>query len=116
VTPYELLVKARDVFAERGGAKGELELAGTGQVCALGALNVAASGAVTALWQWCDVDGTAHYVVDVPGWWAAKKLLDEQVSDHYEHNVVTLNNDLDTTNDDVLVLFDKAIAGLEEKA
>ena len=110
MTPYELLVKARGVFATRGGAKGQLVDMCTDQVCALGALNVA-------------VYGSPYHGNDdrltLRSWYAAKALLDGQVMANRGngiYGIVDFNNAEDTVKDDVLTVFDQIIVGLEEKS
>ncbi len=106
---YELLVTARDVFAERGGAKHILLDSDTKQVCAIGAINVAHHG--QAEWEDLnDVEGN-----DVL---AARNLLNQHCpipETAYYPPIVVYNNRTDITKDDVLAIFDKAIAGYEEK-
>ncbi len=100
---YELLVGARDVFARRGGVKNELE-DDNGNVCALGAINVALTGKAT--WSWGGFSEDIYLFDEV------STLLTEAING----DIITYNNRSDVTKEDVLAVYDKAIAGLEEKA
>ncbi len=98
---YQILVKARDIFAEQGGAKGVLEDCDS-KVCAVGALNMAEHG--TAGWA-------ANFNMEISVL-NARYELDKHTPGGY---IVDYNNQKLVTFDDVLAVFDKAIAGLEEK-
>jgi hypothetical protein len=87
MTVHELLVDGRNRLAAGHHLKGELE-DGRGGYCALGALMVD-----------YDVDSTKHYT-------AAIGALDTACG----QDVVHYNNAPETTKDDVLGVFDKAIA------
>lgn len=103
---HELLAKARDVFAERGGAKYVLEHRTNKTVCTLGALNVAMTG---------DALGFSAHDDTVQAYQEVNVLLGDMVGPKYDHNVARFNNADDITKQDVLDLFDKAIVTLEEK-
>ncbi len=101
---YELLVKSRDVFAERGGVKHCLSL--RGNVCAVGAINVADHGSS----EWRSNEESLDSVIEVCG------LLNNQLANSDDgYSIVEFNNEMLTTKDDVLAVYDKAIAALEEK-
>lgn len=113
---YELLVAARDEFAAHGGAKHWLVLYVGGeqdyQVCAMGAVNMAEHG--NAAWEW-DEDSFCQAQ-------QVQKLLDRHAPEtpiairRFASRIVHYNNREDTTKDDVLAVFDKAIAEYEETA
>lgn len=112
------LIRGRDIFAARGGAKRAL-MNGYGQVCANGAICVAdleASGRRVPergpiFWSDVDPGMTCNRSSDH----AAMALYAVAVEQHGT-SAVTFNNRDSTTLDDVLALFDKAIGRLEEQA
>lgn len=104
---YELLVAARDAFAAHGGAKHVLvdEL---NRVCAVGAINLADHG--NAEWTY----GLGYKTDDSV--YVVRDLLNLQFADpEDDYAIVDYNNRHDTTKEDVLAVFDKAIAAFEEK-
>jgi len=109
VNVYELLVSARNIYAERGGAKGELEKLDTGQVCGAGALNIAATGSA----MWWPLVMSPQLAEE---WVIANHLLNELVGSKDGFGFSHFNDRQNVTKNDVLAMFDKAIAGLEEQA
>ncbi len=101
---YELLVAARDVFAEEGGAKHMLRDC-DGKVCAVGAINMADHGypewIFSPMWTNSEQDVTE-----------ARIELDKHTPSGY---IVGYNNEELTTKQDVLDVYDKTIAAMEEK-
>ncbi len=102
---YKLLVAARDVFAKQGGAKYAL-CDEDNKVCVMGAINMADHGNA----QW---NGDEQAPMRVGGLLSASLTGDKD--EKYYYNMVVYNNRHDITQDDVLVIFDKAIAEYEEK-
>ncbi len=115
MTPLELLYKARDIFAEMGGAKQVLQSRSTGEVCLNGAMNKALTGSA---YSWgCVIDESLREKADT--------LLALEVESQYQGLsdprevpqgvLADFNNRLDTTKDDVLAIFDKTIQKAEEQ-
>ncbi len=108
-----VLTRARDIFAERGGAQCML-MDHRGRVCVNGAICVASLEAcgedVSTYWSFY-----GHRKLTGDHGDAAITVLANEALEQYGILAVTLNNRRDTTSDQLLTLFDKAIARLEER-
>ncbi len=100
VTTQELLIKARDIFAKHGGAKGTLQDK-AGKVCLQGAINWAQTGHPRD-WDWGSQMNDAYLIIN-------DIIL--EFDERYYGTAGSFNDS--HTIDDVLAVFDKAIARTE---
>ncbi len=98
----ELLISAREIFVQHGGAKGTLQDPVTGKICFQGALNWALTGSPTQ-WDWDELLRDAY------------RILNDVISE-FDSRCIGLAGSFNDGHsfEDVLAVFDKAI--VREKA
>ena len=109
----QVIRAAADVIRERGHCKHAMEDE-RGWVCATGAIAMVMTGNAWAWCMWEDPESEANALTRALGQVVAEQYPDRLKPADLGYRIVWFNNHGDTTQEDVLAVFEKTAAGLEE--